>query len=166
MPIVFRVSGQPIPQPRPRVFVQKCQRCSGRGRIQTGMEWDICPVCYGGGGRGKAIEAPHGHAIYGYKDAVRLSAKVKWGNRAPVEYPIALEIVFLLRRPAYKISKIPCGREPVIGRSDLDNFAKGAIDAIKGIIWKDDNQIYQLHLSKWLVASGEEPATIFLVSVT
>jgi Holliday junction resolvase RusA-like endonuclease len=31
---------------------------------------------------------------------------------------------------------------------DLDNLSKAVLDGMKGIVYKDDNQVYVLHLSK------------------
>jgi Holliday junction resolvase RusA-like endonuclease len=34
-------------------------------------------------------------------------------------------------------------------RVDLDNLSKAVLDACNGIIWEDDRQVTQLHLSKY-----------------
>lgn len=36
-----------------------------------------------------------------------------------------------------------------ITKPDADNYAKGPLDALKGIIWKDDGQVVDLHCSKY-----------------
>ena len=33
-------------------------------------------------------------------------------------------------------------------RKDLDNLAKGVLDACNGLVWQDDQQIVELHLTK------------------
>jgi Holliday junction resolvase RusA-like endonuclease len=46
-------------------------------------------------------------------------------------------------------------------RGDVDNFAKGPLDAITkaGRVWKDDNQIVGLVVFKRFAEKGEEPGT-------
>jgi len=34
-------------------------------------------------------------------------------------------------------------------RPDIDNYAKLCLDALNEIIWKDDNQVVSLHVTKW-----------------
>jgi Holliday junction resolvase RusA-like endonuclease len=36
-----------------------------------------------------------------------------------------------------------------ITKPDVDNLAKGIKDALKGIIWRDDSQVVDLHVQKW-----------------
>lgn len=40
------------------------------------------------------------------------------------------------------------GKESYIKKADVDNFAKFILDAFKGVIYKDDKQIYNLIVSK------------------
>ncbi|MCU9614113.1 RusA family crossover junction endodeoxyribonuclease [Caldibacillus lycopersici] len=34
-------------------------------------------------------------------------------------------------------------------KPDVDNYVKGIKDALKSVIWKDDSQVVELHISKW-----------------
>lgn len=34
-------------------------------------------------------------------------------------------------------------------KPDVDNYVKGVKDALKSVIWKDDSQVVDLHISKW-----------------
>ncbi|HDR8155560.1 TPA: RusA family crossover junction endodeoxyribonuclease [Bacillus cereus] len=34
-------------------------------------------------------------------------------------------------------------------KPDVDNYAKGILDGLNSVIWKDDNQVIDLHVSKW-----------------
>lgn len=36
-----------------------------------------------------------------------------------------------------------------ITKPDVDNYVKGVKDALKSVIWKDDSQVVDLHVSKW-----------------
>lgn len=61
---------------------------------------------------------------------------------APYAGPVRCEIVFVLPRPKH------CKRKRPIVRPDVDNFAKGVLDALNGVFWKDDGQIVQLFVCK------------------
>jgi Holliday junction resolvase RusA-like endonuclease len=37
---------------------------------------------------------------------------------------------------------------PAVGRVDVDNIAKGALDALNGVLWKDDAQVADLRVRK------------------
>lgn len=53
---------------------------------------------------------------------------------------------------------------PTRGRTDLDNIAKQACDALNGIVWDDDSQIDELHVKRlW---THDEPGirvTVFVL---
>jgi Holliday junction resolvase RusA-like endonuclease len=34
-------------------------------------------------------------------------------------------------------------------KPDVDNYVKGVKDALKAVIWRDDSQVVDLHISKW-----------------
>lgn len=36
-----------------------------------------------------------------------------------------------------------------ITKPDVDNYVKAIKDALKSVIWKDDSQVVDLHISKW-----------------
>lgn len=36
-----------------------------------------------------------------------------------------------------------------VTKPDVDNYVKGIKDALKSVIWKDDSQVVDLHISKW-----------------
>ena len=41
------------------------------------------------------------------------------------------------------------------GRPDIDNLAKGVLDAVKGILWTDDSLIVTMHAKKFYTAGKE-----------
>ncbi|QKE74751.1 RusA family crossover junction endodeoxyribonuclease [Arthrobacter citreus] len=45
-------------------------------------------------------------------------------------------------------------------KPDVDNYVKGVKDALKSIIWKDDNQVVELTVSKWYSNSPRIEVTI------
>lgn len=64
-----------------------------------------------------------------------------------LEGPISLEVTFLFPFPKRwrKKDKID---KPHISRPDLDNLVKAIKDALNGIAWKDDAQIYSIKCTK------------------
>jgi len=47
-----------------------------------------------------------------------------------------------------------------ITKPDVDNYAKGIKDALKGVIWRDDSQVVDLAVSKWYGTPRIEITTI------
>lgn len=50
--------------------------------------------------------------------------------------------------PKYKLQLIQDGKLYPIVKPDLDNVAKAILDALNGIVYKDDNQVVELHIKK------------------
>jgi len=50
--------------------------------------------------------------------------------------------------PKYKRKMIEEGTLYPIVKPDIDNVAKAILDALNGVIYKDDNQIVELHIKK------------------
>lgn len=47
-----------------------------------------------------------------------------------------------------------------ITKPDVDNYVKGVKDALKSVIWKDDSQVVDLHISKFYSQSPRIEITI------
>lgn len=62
----------------------------------------------------------------------------------PVEGPLSMTLHFFLPRPR----SLPKRVEFPTTRPDLDNFAKAVLDALRGVIYRDDAQIVHLSVSK------------------
>ncbi|OAT74541.1 RusA family crossover junction endodeoxyribonuclease [Parageobacillus thermoglucosidasius] len=45
-------------------------------------------------------------------------------------------------------------------KPDVDNYVKGVKDALKNVIWKDDSQVVDLHISKWYSETPRVEITI------
>jgi len=131
--IEFTVPAAPVPQPRARATA-----VNGRARM------------YG---------AKKSHPIHVFKAAVQLAfAKAYTGP--PIEGPIEIEIVFVLPRPKsmrWKTKPMPRVLHPK--RPDIDNLTKGVLDALNGLAWGDDGQIYRAAVSKWYASGDEQPHT-------
>ncbi len=68
----------------------------------------------------------------------------RFRKRARIEGPVSIEIVFLLKKP----KSVPKKRKYPNVRPDLDNYAKGVLDALNGLCWRDDSSVISLNLHK------------------
>lgn len=69
--------------------------------------------------------------------------------------PVTVRIVFELPRPQTLPKKVT----DHIKRPDLDKLARGALDAMKGVLWNDDSQVVDLHVRK--VYAVQQPQARF-----
>ena len=126
----FTVPGVPVAQPRHRV-----------------------------GPRGAYI--PKGHPIHAYKQEVLLawqSLPAVYGE--PMPGAVSVGLTFWFPRP----QAICWKTKPQIAavkttKPDLDNLAKGVLDALQHHAFGDDSQVVELRLSKWIVRGGALPRT-------
>ncbi len=66
-------------------------------------------------------------------------------QRPPYEGPLQVQIVVRLQKPASKPKKRPCWPT---GKPDSDNYAKLLLDALNGVVWRDDSQVCRLFVEK------------------
>jgi Holliday junction resolvase RusA-like endonuclease len=52
------------------------------------------------------------------------------------------------------------GQLRATSKPDVDNYAKSIKDALKNVIWKDDSQVVDLHISKWYSETPRVEITI------
>jgi len=106
---------------------------------------------------------PASHPVHAFKAACRLAAA--GAVTRPMDCPVRLSIEFVLPRPQNRIWKNkPMERECHAKKPDLDNLCKSVLDALTGIVWRDDSQVSEL-VAKKLIASGHEQPHV-LVGVT
>lgn len=72
-------------------------------------------------------------------------------NSELIETAVKIEALFLFSIPASTSKKqsILLLDSPHIKKPDIDNCTKFALDVIKGIVIKDDNQVYELFAQKF-----------------
>lgn len=99
------------------------------------------------------------------KEDIRTEAKKIFGTEdPPFTGPVILHALFLFPRPKSKIWKRkPMPREPHISRPDRDNLDKAVLDALTGIAYKDDSQVYSGVLTKVIAAGDEEPGILISI---
>jgi len=120
MAITFSVSGDPVPQPRPRVSTR--------------------------GGFARAY-VPAKHAVHGYRAAIADAARAAGAgvHGEPVE--VVIDLVFA--RPKSHLRKGGLAKDaPRYPRPDIDNATKAVLDALNGVAWQDDSQVTRLVVEK------------------
>lgn len=109
------------------------------------------------GGKGMAFEAPMTHPVHAFKAVCRIVANEKHEG-GPHDGPVRVEGVFVLPRPKNETKKTkPNPRYPHVKRGDIDNFSKTVLDALTGLLWVDDGQVYSLDVRKEVAAAEEKP---------
>lgn len=141
MRIEFTVPGVPVAQPRQRHRVVK--QAGGKVFVQN-----YTPT-----------QAP----VNAFKAACAMAARQAYSG-PPVSLPIKCKMVFVMPRPSRLIWKSrPMPREPFVAKPDRDNLEKAVGDALSGIIWVDDRQIYAGPVEKWIAAGDEQAHTLVTV---
>ena len=87
-----------------------------------------------------------------YEDQVRDAARLAMGSTEPLETPVSVYFYLSVPVPASYSKKRTqaclSGEEKPIKKPDLTNVAKSLEDGMNGIVYKDDSQIVNLHLTK------------------
>ena len=121
--IAFEIPGPPIGKGRPRAF-----RMGNSVRMHT----------------------PEKTASY--ESMVKLAAHRAMQGAGLMAFPVALSIVVLHPIPKgwskRKQESALAGTELPTTKPDADNVAKVIADACNGIVWVDDAQVVELHVSK------------------
>lgn len=137
------IPGEPIPQPRQRHRVATDRQGRAFSRNYT----------------------PAKHPVREYKEAIQLIARSQFRDQ-PHEGPIRVHMVLLFPRPTRLVWKRkPMPREPKISVPDCDNVAKSIQDALKGIVFRDDAQIFSVTIEKFYAAGDEQPHAEVLLSL-
>ena len=97
-----------------------------------------------------------------YKKMVQLFANqavAKQKGFKPYEKAVEVVLWFFFEIPASfsdaeRLDAANGKIRPIV-RPDLDNLAKGVLDAVKGILWTDDSIIVTMHVKKFYTASQE-----------
>ena len=106
--------------------------------------------------KGRARMAAAGH-MYTPERTVKFEEYISkhtlraMGDRAPVEYPLRVDLVFMEAIPkSYKGMKRKAAELrlifPTIG--DIDNKTKAVTDAMNGVVYSDDRQIQTLFVNR------------------
>lgn len=122
--VSFEIEIDPVAQPRPKA-----------ARIGTSIR----------------IYTPQGVRVKSYKSAIKkafLDAAGENFEEGP-NGPIHLVVKFLFKRPADKLRVSESDVIiPHLKKPDVDNLVKSVMDALNGVAWHDDSQVYSLLTSK------------------
>lgn len=139
--LTFVVHGEPVAQPRQRM----------------GKKF----------GTSKTVSyLPDDHPVFPWKGQIIVAARravpENWDKAAAMQ----LSILFILPiDPRLKIaSEKPTKRVPAFGpRSyigDVDNYTKAVMDALNGIVWNDDVQVWGLWVKKIYCGPDDKPKAV------
>lgn len=119
--VVIRLPGEPVGKGRPR-FV----RSTGRTYTPTKTR--------------------------DYESALRAAGQMAMGNRPPFDCALDVQIVANMSIPASASKSVQLrslsGELRPTKRPDADNLAKPALDALNGVVWRDDCIIVNLTVRK------------------
>ena len=148
--IVLRIPGTPTPQPR-----AKATTFGGRTRIYTPM------TRKGQDGKRRS------NGVAEFKALAKLVAANTFGDGAPLTGPVRVDCEFVFPRPLNMIWKRkPMVRVPKTTKPDRDNLDKMILDALTGVVFRDDNQVWDGTITKLIGAGDEQPHTLVTVTQT
>ena len=87
-----------------------------------------------------------------YESYVQYCWAAEYGAQPPSERPLEVSVIFYMPIPKSATKRIRAeitqGIVKHTKKPDLDNMAKAVLDALNGLAYKDDSQIYSLTLYK------------------
>lgn len=102
-------------------------------------------------GRGILIE--QSKAVAPWRTSVAWHAAQAYAGPV-LDEALVVRIEFVMPRPA------GCPKRttpPAVKRPDIDKLARAVLDALSGVIWRDDSLIVDLHPTKRIAEIGETP---------
>lgn len=73
---------------------------------------------------------------------------------APLPGPVLLTVEFVMPRPASCPKR---STPPAVKRPDVDKLLRACCDALSGVVWRDDSQITEVHMTKRIAELAEQP---------
>lgn len=89
-------------------------------------------------------------------------AKAELTDPAYDRRPVAVAITFRFPRPRGHYGKrglLPSAPAQMVSMPDIDKLVRAVLDALTGIVWRDDAQVVVLEIRKAYQREGEELAT-------
>lgn len=87
-----------------------------------------------------------------YESYVQYCWAAEYGAQPPSEWPLEVNVIFYMPIPKSATKRVRAeitqGIVKHTKKPDLDNMAKAVLDALNGLAYKDDSQIYSLTLYK------------------
>lgn len=113
---------------------------------------------YGAGGRIVGARAHHGAGYTSWKATAAAEARAVWGDRPALVGPVEVHLLVVVRPPQARRPRTGAAREWCERKPDVDNAAKGVLDALTDAgVWGDDVQVVRLVVDRCWGAVGERP---------
>jgi crossover junction endodeoxyribonuclease RusA len=100
---------------------------------------------------GKPVITSSNRNLKDWEHAIAASAQPHAGEL--LLGPVRVGLRFVLPRPR----SLPKREHFHLTRPDLDKLSRGAIDALTGVLFKDDSQVVELHCAKFYAGTNEAP---------
>ena len=86
-----------------------------------------------------------------YENKIASEAKWRMLGLEPIRLPVAIEINAFFEIPASWSKKRTAEAldMPHVSKPDMDNIVKLVLDALNGIVYRDDSQVYSITASKF-----------------
>lgn len=106
---------------------------------------------------------PKTDPVWVFKTALQLAASTVRPETI-LSGPIRITLDFIFPRTKSMIWKSkPMIRVPKDTKPDIDNLCKSVFDALNGILFVDDSQIWECHASKYIASGNEQPRVIITI---
>jgi Holliday junction resolvase len=104
---------------------------------------------------GKAsIHYAQGSGLAVWRNMVTAAARDSWGDGPPTGLPCQVAITFRMKRPRSHYADLQgtlrrsaIAEKPAV-TPDLDKLVRAILDALTGVVWRDDSQVCQIYASK------------------
>lgn len=115
------------------------------------------------GGKAFAMNyTPTKHPVQEFKACCRMAAQQAYSG-APLDGPVRMTLVLVFPRPASVLKRLGTGRLVHTKKPDWENVAKAVADALSGILYRDDKQIWAASVEKWVAAADEQPHVVVIL---
>ena len=146
-PLRITVPAVPVAQPRPRASSR-----GGHTRVHTPTSIK------------QADGSRKPHPILAFKATLKHAAALAYQG-PPLECPLRVDVTFVMPRPGkliWKTRAMP--RVPHTIKPDRDNLDKAVMDALSGLLWRDDCQVCDGRIVKVIASGAEQPHVEIVVS--
>lgn len=99
------------------------------------------------------------HPVHAYKAAIRLAWQASGGSLCDGPMVVNIEAVFPRPKSKVWMSK-PMPSYPHTIKPDVDNVQKSILDALNGLAFRDDSQVFISTVTKRVAAGDEQPRTV------
>lgn len=104
--------------------------------------------------KGKGVMVESSKALAPWRTTVAWHAAQAYRS-APLAGALRLDVEFVWPRPKSLPKRKPT--PPMTTKPDVDKLARGVMDALTGVVWRDDSQVIDLHPTKRYAELDERP---------